>query len=86
MAESCPLTPRQLRILRHVAEGRTNREIGRLLGGVSEDAVKSDLQLARRTIGARDRTHAVVLAHQHGWQPIPAVPTGGPQRGATPAR
>lgn len=39
----------------------------------SEDAVKSALTRARRKLGARNTTHAVVLAISRGLIPIPEV-------------
>ena len=60
-----PLSPRQRQVLTLVAEGATNRGIaGRL--GVTKDVVDNYLAAAMRRLGARNRTHAVVLAWRRG--------------------
>jgi DNA-binding CsgD family transcriptional regulator len=55
------LTARERDILSRVAEGGTNSEIARALS-VSEDIVKIHLRRIYRTLGARDRAHAVALS------------------------
>jgi len=67
------LTDRQLEILVHVARGRTNRQVGEVLG-ISERTVRNHLRTISRKLAASDRTHAVVLAIEHGWIPIPIEP------------
>jgi len=56
-----PLTNRELQVLRHVALGLSNREIGRSLG-ISIETVKEHVQNILRKIDASDRTQAAVWA------------------------
>jgi DNA-binding NarL/FixJ family response regulator len=59
------LTERELQVLRGMAEGRSNAEIGRDLF-VSEDTVKTHARRLFRKLGARDRAHAVAAAFRAG--------------------
>lgn len=49
------LTPRQSQIAALVAKGKLNKEIAEELA-ISFDTVRSHLRLARKTLGARNRT------------------------------
>jgi DNA-binding NarL/FixJ family response regulator len=55
------LSPRELAILRFVAGGYSNKEIGKALG-ISDGTVKNHLSDILRKLEARDRTHAVLKA------------------------
>ena len=55
------LTPRELELLRYMAEGYTNKELARAMV-LAEDTVKKGVQMLIAKLGAADRTHAVVLA------------------------
>jgi DNA-binding NarL/FixJ family response regulator len=55
------LTAREKETLVLAANGLTNQMIGRALG-VSEETVKSRMQVLRRKLRALDRTHAVAVA------------------------
>jgi len=55
------LTERELQVLRGMADGKSNAEIGRELF-VSEDTVKTHARRLLRKLGARDRAHAVAIA------------------------
>jgi len=59
--EHIPLTPRELQVLRHVALGLSNREIGSALG-ISIETVKEHVQNLLRKIECTDRTQAAVWA------------------------
>ena len=72
-APSRPLTERQLQVLSNVARGRTNRQIGEVLG-ISEKTVRNHLRTIAHKLRTSDRTHAVVLAIGNGWIAIPIVP------------
>jgi DNA-binding CsgD family transcriptional regulator len=74
---SRPVTDRQLEILKHVARGRTNRQIGEILG-ISEKTVRNHLRTISHKLSTSDRTHAVVLAIGNGWISIPIEPDGEP--------
>ncbi len=59
------LTAREVEILRLVAKGATNREIGRVLF-VSEGTVKNHVSRMLGRLGLRDRTQAAIYAREHG--------------------
>jgi DNA-binding NarL/FixJ family response regulator len=59
------LTPRELDVLRHVANGRSNREIAAELR-IKEFTVKSHVQSLLAKLEASDRTHAVTIASKRG--------------------
>ncbi len=59
--DGVPLTNRELQVLRHVALGLSNREIGRSLN-ISIETVKEHVQNILRKIEASDRTQAAVWA------------------------
>jgi len=61
-----PLTPRELDVLRHVAVGMRNREVGLLLD-VSEQTVKNHLSSILHKLGVPNRTRAVTVAVREGW-------------------
>jgi DNA-binding CsgD family transcriptional regulator len=68
-----PVTDRQLEILRNVARGQTNREIGETLG-ISERTVRNHMRAILKRLSSSDRTHAVVTAIGNGWIAIPIEP------------
>lgn len=59
--EGQPLSPGQLAALRLAASGYTSRQIATRLG-TTEDGVHLRLKEAAVRLGARSRTHAVVIA------------------------
>lgn len=59
--DETPLTNREIQVLRHVALGLSNREIGRSLG-ISIETVKEHVQNILRKIDVSDRTQAAVWA------------------------
>lgn len=59
------LTKRELEVLRHIAGGRSNAEIARLLY-VSDETVKTHASRIFMKLGVRDRTQAVILAYEYG--------------------
>lgn len=59
------LTPRELEVLKLVASGSSNREIGRILL-LSEATVKSHLVHIYDKLGVRSRTSAVAAAREQG--------------------
>jgi DNA-binding NarL/FixJ family response regulator len=60
-----PLTNRELQVLRHIALGLSNREIGQSLG-ISIETVKEHVQNILRKVDANDRTQAAVWAVRRG--------------------
>jgi DNA-binding NarL/FixJ family response regulator len=72
-----PLSPRETEVLALVAEGCSNREIGRRLF-VGEATVKTHLLHVFEKLGVNDRTRAVTLALERGhlprgWAPPPPL-------------
>jgi DNA-binding NarL/FixJ family response regulator len=59
------LTPREIDVLRLVAVGNANKEIGALLS-MTEVTVKSHVKNILSKLGANDRTHAVTIALKRG--------------------
>jgi len=63
--EDIPLTQRETQVLRHVALGLSNKEIGRSLE-ISVETVKEHVQNILRKISVSDRTQAAVWAVRKG--------------------
>jgi two-component system NarL family response regulator len=59
------LTEREIEVLRLVASGKSNREIGDALL-IAEGTVKAHVNNILNKLGANDRTHAAMLALQRG--------------------
>ena len=59
--EDVPLTSREIQVLRHIAMGLTNKEIGASLE-ISVETVKEHVQNILRKLGLVDRTQAAVWA------------------------
>ncbi|MEJ2852875.1 MULTISPECIES: response regulator transcription factor [unclassified Saccharothrix] len=59
------LTEREIEVLRLVAAGSTNREIGRRLH-LAEGTVKNHISRVLGRLGLRDRTQAALYARDHG--------------------
>jgi two-component system nitrate/nitrite response regulator NarL len=59
------LTPRELEILRHLAEGQSNKGIARALE-ITDGTVKLHVKSILRKLGVRSRVEAAVLAVEQG--------------------
>lgn len=59
------LTPRETDVLRLIASGNANKEIGAQLG-LTEETVKHHVKNILPKLGANDRTHAVTIALKRG--------------------
>lgn len=66
--DDCPLTDRELEILRFAAEGQTNGQIARALW-VTEQTVKFHLSNTYRKLGVANRTEASRYAYLHDLVP-----------------
>jgi DNA-binding NarL/FixJ family response regulator len=60
------LTSREISVVKLIAQGRPNREIGVSLN-VSEHTVKARIKSILAKLGANDRAHAVTLARDRGF-------------------
>ena len=60
-----PLSDREVDVLRLVAAGMTNKEIGSALF-IAEGTVKTHVNSVHEKLGARDRTEAVMIAMRRG--------------------
>ena len=59
------LSPLEVRVLRLIAEGNSNKEIAHTLS-VTEDAVKGQVRNILSKLGANDRTHAAMIGVKRG--------------------
>ena len=59
------LTPREVEVLKHLADGNRNKDIGERLF-ISEETVKVHIKHIMEKLGANDRTHAVTIAIKRG--------------------
>ena len=78
-----PLSARELEVLREVARGQANREIGETLD-VTEQTVKNHLTNILQKLGVHSRTVAVTVAVREGW--IALEDLAGAVEGPSPAR
>jgi NarL family two-component system response regulator LiaR len=62
------LTPREVEVLRHLAQGMSNREIAEALT-ISEKTVKTHVSNILSKLHLADRTQAAIYAHRHGVAP-----------------
>ena len=60
-----PLTEREVEVLRCVAAGNPNKEVAAQLS-IAEETVKAHMSKVLSKLGARDRTHAVVIGVKRG--------------------
>jgi len=59
------LSPLEVRVLRLIADGNSNKEIAALLS-VTEDSVKGHVRNILSKLGANDRTHAAMIGVKRG--------------------
>jgi DNA-binding NarL/FixJ family response regulator len=60
------LSEREVEVLRHVAAGNRNRDIGERMF-IAEETVKVHLKHIMSKLGANDRTHSVTIATRRGF-------------------
>jgi DNA-binding NarL/FixJ family response regulator len=59
------LTPAEIRVLRLIADGYANKEIGARLS-ISEETIKSQVRSILSKLNANDRTHAAMIGLKRG--------------------
>jgi DNA-binding NarL/FixJ family response regulator len=59
------LSPAEVRVLRWIAKGTSNKEIAERLS-LTEDAIKGQVRRILAKLGAHDRTHAAMIALKRG--------------------
>jgi len=64
--DPCPLSRRQLDVLRLLRDGKRYKEIAADLG-LSDSTVRSHTNVAYRRLGVTDRAQAVLRASERGW-------------------
>ena len=62
-----PLSPREMEILQHIAQGKSNKEIAYELG-ISRQTVKNHMTSILRKLAVNDRTQAAIYALRRGWK------------------
>jgi putative nucleotidyltransferase with HDIG domain len=65
-SEPCPLSDRELAVLRKLAEGKVYKQIAQELG-LSSSTVRTHLHNIYGKVGAVDRAQAVLMATERGW-------------------
>jgi LuxR family quorum sensing-dependent transcriptional regulator len=65
-AAECPLTARQRELLSFAALGKSDWDVGQIVG-LSEKTVNHHFERAKQSIGVRTRTQAVAIAVHRGW-------------------
>jgi DNA-binding NarL/FixJ family response regulator len=61
-----PLSPREMEILQHIAQGKSNKEIAYELG-ISRQTVKNHMTSILHKLAVNDRTQAAIYALRRGW-------------------
>jgi DNA-binding NarL/FixJ family response regulator len=64
--DPCPLSSRELDVLRSLAGGKVYKQIASELG-LSTSTVRTHLHNMYRKLGAADRAQAVLMATERGW-------------------
>jgi DNA-binding NarL/FixJ family response regulator len=61
-----PLSVREMEILQHIAQGKSNKEVAYELG-ISRQTVKNHMTSILRKLAVNDRTQAAIYALRRGW-------------------
>ena len=64
--DPCPLSTREVEVLRRLAEGKVYKQIAHELG-LSTSTVRTHLHNTYAKLGAVDRAQAVLIATERGW-------------------
>ena len=68
IGDGCPLTPRQLEVVRHLSEGKTLGDAARAMG-TSYNTVRNHVDMARFNTGTTSNEELTALAVRRGWLP-----------------
>jgi DNA-binding NarL/FixJ family response regulator len=66
MIDPCPLSTRELEVVRRLARGMVYKQIAGELG-LSTSTIRTHLHNIYGKLGARDRAQAVLIATERGW-------------------
>jgi two-component system response regulator DegU len=61
-----PLSSREMEVLSHITQGKSNKEIAAILG-ISHQTVKNHVTSILRKLGVEDRTQAAIYSLRRGW-------------------
>jgi putative nucleotidyltransferase with HDIG domain len=64
--DTCPLSERELQVVRRLAEGMVYKQVAQDLG-IATSTVRNHMHRVYRRLGAADKTQAVLLASERGW-------------------
>jgi DNA-binding NarL/FixJ family response regulator len=64
--DPCPLSTREVEVLKRLAEGKVYKQIAHDLE-LSTSTVRTHLHNTYAKVGAVDRAQAVLIATEHGW-------------------
>ena len=65
-AATCPLTPRQLEVLRWLADGKRPNDVALILG-ISKSTIRSHVENIKVELGLDTTVAIVVAALRRGW-------------------
>ncbi len=64
--DPCPMSTREMEVLRRLAQGKVYKQIASELG-LSTSTIRTHLHNVYGKLGAMDRAQAVLIATEHGW-------------------
>ena len=62
----CPLSAREIEIVRHLAQGQTAKDIARKIG-LTHFSINERIKTMRRVVGANNTPHLTAMALRKGW-------------------
>jgi len=71
-----PLSEREMELLRHLGQGRSNKEIAHVLS-ITPQTVKNHITSILRKLDVNDRTQAVLAGLRYGWISLEEAPSNG---------
>ncbi|MGX1353399.1 DNA-binding CsgD family transcriptional regulator [Bradyrhizobium elkanii] len=64
--EECPLTEREIDIVKRIAQGDTAKEVAQQIGW-THYSVNERIKTVRRIVGAKNAPHLATIALRKGW-------------------